>query len=100
MVKGISFTTANDAVERDPIAFELYGSQTGAEDSWAPIASGESWTSQVETAAARFTKNVTPITFVNTTPYATYKIMVTAVRAPAGANSMQVAEIELLGFAK
>ena len=53
-----------------------------------------------ETAGARFTKNTTPITFVNTTPYVSYQIMVTAVRAPASANSMQVAEIELLGFAK
>jgi len=100
VVKGLTFTTANDAVERDPIAFELYGSQTGADDSWVLIASGDIVDFAGATAWPRFTKNATPITFVNTMPYVTYKVMVTAVRAPASANSMQVSEIELLGFAK
>ncbi len=100
VVKGITFTTANDAVERDPIAFELYGSQVGADGPWTLIASGDIVDFAGATAAARFTKNATPITFVNNTPYVSYQVMVTAVRAPASANSMQVSEIELLGFAK
>jgi hypothetical protein len=100
VVKGITFTTANDAVERDPIAFELYGSQVGADGPWTLIASGDIVDFAGATAAPRFTKNATPITFVNNTPYVSYQILVTAVRAPASANSMQVSEIELLGFAK
>jgi hypothetical protein len=100
VVKGISFTTANDAVERDPVAFELYGSQVGAEGPWTLIASGDIVDFAGETAAERFTKNATPITFENNTSYVSYQVMVTAVRDPASANSMQVSEIELLGFAK
>ncbi|MEN6427483.1 MAG: PA14 domain-containing protein [Phycisphaerales bacterium] len=99
LVTGLTFTTANDAAERDPAAYELYGSQTGADDSWELIASGAIVDFTQTAAWPRFTKNTTPIEFPNTVAYAQYKVMVTAVRAASSANSMQVAEIELLGLA-
>jgi len=98
VVTGLTFTTANDAVERDPIAFELYGSNDSADGPWTLIASGDI----VDFAGAdpwpRFTINATPIAFANETAYAHYEVLFPAVRNPASANSMQIAEIELLGL--
>jgi hypothetical protein len=45
----------------------------------------------------RFTKNATPIAFANSTAYAHYQVMFPTVRDAANANSMQIAEVELLG---
>ncbi len=97
IVTGLTFTTANDASGRDPVGFELYGSNKGVDGPWALIAEGAIDDFARPIAWPRFTKNVTPIGFANSVPYAHYKVMVTAVRAPGSANSMQVAEVELLG---
>jgi hypothetical protein len=96
VVTGLSFTTANDAAERDPAAFELYGSNKGVEGPWALIAKGAIDDFTRPLAWPRRWKNVTPIGFANAVPYTNYKVAVTGVRGP-NANSMQVAEIELLG---
>ncbi|HON92286.1 MAG TPA: PA14 domain-containing protein [Sedimentisphaerales bacterium] len=96
VVTGLSLTTANDAVERDPVAFELYGSNQGVEGPWALIAKGAIDDFSRPIAWPRRWKNVTPIGFANAIPYTTYKVVFTAVRGP-NANSMQIAEIELLG---
>jgi hypothetical protein len=98
VVTGLSFTTANDAAERDPAAFELYGSNVGVDGPWALIAKGNIDDFTRPLAWPRRWKNVTPIGFANAVPYANYKVAVTAVRNPVSANSMQVAEVELLGF--
>ncbi|MFC1604920.1 PKD domain-containing protein [Planctomycetota bacterium] len=47
----------------------------------------------------RFTKNETPIAFDNDVAYAHYQLIFTAIRGPVGGsvNSMQIAEVELLG---
>jgi len=45
----------------------------------------------------RFTRNATPIVIENDVAYAHYQLLFTAVRDPGSANSMQIAEIELLG---
>jgi len=45
----------------------------------------------------RFTRNATPITFENAVPYRYYQVLFPAVRDPASANSMQIAEVELIG---
>jgi len=45
----------------------------------------------------RLTKNSTPITFPNETAYSYYQVLFPAVRDPASANSMQIAEVELIG---
>ncbi|MBN2271372.1 MAG: lamin tail domain-containing protein, partial [Sedimentisphaerales bacterium] len=97
IVGGLSFTTANDAPERDPIAYELYGSNVGIDGPYTLIHSGEISDFKQATAWERYTKNITPILFSNGTVYAHYQLLITAVRNPGAANSMQVAEIELLG---
>jgi hypothetical protein len=97
IVTEITFTTANDAVERDPIAFELYGSNDGIEGPYTLITSGYIMDFAGADAWPRFTKNATPITFENTTPYTSYQVLFTFLRNSASANSMQIAEVELIG---
>jgi hypothetical protein len=41
IVVGLTFTTANDATERDPVGFELYGSNVSINGPYTLIASGD-----------------------------------------------------------
>jgi len=97
VVTGVSFTTANDSPERDPVGFELYGSNESIDGPWTLIAAGTCEDFDRPIAWPRFKKNATPLGFVNTMAYEHYQLMVTEVRDPGAANSMQVAEVELLG---
>jgi len=97
VVTGLTLTTANDAVERDPVAFELYGSNEGIDGPYTLIAGGDVPDFAQADPWPRFTRNATPIVFENDVAYAHYQLLFTAVRAPGSANSMQIAEIELLG---
>jgi len=97
IVRGMTFTAANDAAERDPTAFELYGANA-AEGPWTLIAWGKIVDFTNPTAWPRFAINATPIGFANDVPYTDYKVMFTAIRNTATANSMQIAEVELLGI--
>ena len=96
VVTEISLTTANDADPRDPVTWELSGSNVSINGPYTLIASGDIVDFAGGTAWPRRTKNTTPITFANTVAYAHYQLMFPVVRDPAGANSMQIAEIELL----
>jgi hypothetical protein len=97
IVTGMSFTTANDATERDPVAFELYGSNVDIDGPYDLIAAGPIVDFAQAVAWPRYTKNTTPIIFDNDMAYAHYRVLFTAIRNPGSANSMQIAEIELLG---
>jgi len=98
IVTGLTFTTANDAIERDPVSFELSGSNDSIDGPYTLIASGDIVDfSDPNTAWPRFTKNATPISFENDVAYKYYQVMFPTVRDPGSANSMQIAEIELLG---
>jgi hypothetical protein len=97
IVTGLTFTSANDAVERDPVSFELYGSNESILGPWTLIASGAIVDFAGEAAWPRQTMGTTPVTFDNATTYTNYKVMFPAVRDPTKANSMQIAEVELLG---
>jgi uncharacterized protein (TIGR02246 family) len=61
------------------------------------IASGDIVDFAQADAWPRFTMNATPISFENSVAYAHYQVLFPAVRDPASANSMQIAEVELLG---
>jgi len=98
IVTGLTFTTANDAPERDPIAFEFYGSNESIDGPFELIASGFIMDFAMPTAWPRFTINAEPIVFENTVAYEHYQVLFTTVRAPASANSMQIAEVELIGL--
>ena len=99
VVMGLSLTTANDVPGRDPITFELYGSNDGIDGTYELIASGDIVDFAGETEWPRFTMNATEISFENDMAYTTYKIVFPGIRGPVGGsvNSMQIAEIELLG---
>jgi hypothetical protein len=97
IVTEVTFTTANDATERDPVTFELYGSNASIDGPYTLIASGDVVDFSQETAWPRLTKTESPITFDNNVAYTHYQLLFPTVRDPATANSMQVAEVELIG---
>jgi hypothetical protein len=99
IVTGLTFTTANDVPGRDPVAFEIYGSNVSIDGPYNLIASGDIVDFNDATEWPRFTMNTTPITFENATVYKHYQILFTAIRGPVGGsvNSMQIAEVELIG---
>jgi len=97
IVAGLTFRTANDAVERDPIAFALSGSNASINGPYTLIATGDIVDFNQAQPWPRFTKNVTPILFQNSVPYSHYELKFTAIRSPNSANSMQIAEVEFLG---
>ena len=88
LVSGITLTSANDAPERDPASYRLEGSFDGT--TFFPIASGA-----CRPFPRRFYKNY--IFFPNTRAYQTYRLIFPEVARVAGGNSMQIAEVELLG---
>jgi hypothetical protein len=97
VVTGLTLTTANDAIERDPVAFELSGSNTSIDGPYTLIARGDLVDFAGATSWPRLTKTTTPITFANKEAYVHYQLLFTRVRDAAQANSMQIAEVELLG---
>jgi len=98
IVVGVTFTTANDATERDPVGFELYGSNVSINGPYTLITSGNIVDFSQTSAWPRFTMNETPILFDNDAAYDHYQVLFTAVRTPGSANSMQISEVELLGM--
>jgi len=94
MVTGLTFTTANDADGRDPVDWELSGSNDSINGPYTLIASGEIVDFADGTAWPRRTETETPIQFDNDIAYKHYQVMFPTVRA-AG-NYMQIAEVELL----
>ncbi len=99
VVTELALTTANDAPERDPVSFEVYGSNDGIDGPYELIAAGEVVDFAGEEEWPRFTKNATPIVFENDVAYTSYQVLFPTVRDPEAANSMQIAEIELIGVA-
>ncbi|UCD51442.1 MAG: lamin tail domain-containing protein [Phycisphaerales bacterium] len=98
VVTGLTLTTANDVPGRDPIAFELYGSNGTIDGPYTLIARGDILDFAGATEWPRHTMNETPITFANHVAYSHYQLLFTAVRGPVGGsvNSMQIAEVEFL----
>jgi hypothetical protein len=99
VVTGLTLTTANDAVERDPASYEISGSNESIDGPYELIAAGDVVDFTQEAVWPRFTMNATPITFANTVAYKYYQVMFPTVRDAGSANSMQIAEVELLGVA-
>jgi hypothetical protein len=99
IVTGLTLITANDFPGRDPIAFELSGSNEGIDGPYELIASDYVVDFAQALAWPRWTMNATPISFYNDVAYGHYQLIFTAIRGPAGGsvNSMQIAEVELLG---
>lgn len=97
IVTGLTFTTANDAAERDPTAFALYGSNTSINGPYTLIAVGNIVDFRQASPWPRFTKNTTPISFSNDTAYIHYQLLFPAIRDAVSSVAMQIGEVELLG---
>ena len=67
IVTGLTLTTAIDAPERDPVAFELSGSTTSLDGPYTLIARGDITDFAWPVSWPRFTRNAIPITFANKT---------------------------------
>jgi hypothetical protein len=96
IVTGLTFTTANDAPTRDPVSFELSGSNASLDGPYTLIASGDIVDFAGATDWPRFTKTETPIEFENAVAYKYYQVVFPTLRGTAE-TLMQIAEIELLG---
>jgi len=96
IVTGLTFTTANDVPTRDPISFELSGSNTGIGGPYELIAAGDIVDFAGATAWPRFTKNATVITFDNDVAYTNYQIVFPTLRGESE-TLMQIAEVEFIG---
>jgi hypothetical protein len=91
VVTGLGLTSANDSPERDPASFVLSGSNDGGA-TFTEIASGD-----IPAFGDRF--ELQEVFFANDAAYTTYELIFPTVADEDGANSMQIAEVELLGTA-
>ena len=98
IVASISFATANDAIERDPTSFVLYGTteqiksnnnSSGDRETWNIITSGD-----LNLPDERNT-NRTIVNIDNKTEYTSYRLIFPTVKG--NGNSMQIAEIQFYG---
>jgi hypothetical protein len=100
IVSGFRVYTADGNPERDPVSYTLEGSNDGT--AYSLISSGTLTPPDTRNAAGLpldpLTQGVQEVLFSNASSYTTsYRLAFTNVRSPNTANSVQVAEIELLG---
>jgi hypothetical protein len=84
VVTSFKLTTANDAVERDPTSYKLYGSNDGS--TWTLIQQGS-----LSLSDNRFSVS-SDIAVTNSTAYVYYFMIFPSIKNDAG-NSVQIAEI-------
>jgi fibronectin-binding autotransporter adhesin len=84
VVKKFTITTANDAVERDPASYKLYGSNDGV--NWVLLSEGP-----LSLSNSRFTVS-DEIAVANTNAYVYYFIKFPSIKNNSG-NSVQVSEV-------
>ena len=87
-VNKLGLTTANDAINRDPASFSLFGSNDNS--SFTTIVSNRS----LSPPTNRNT-NYPDVTFTNNNSFRFYKIIFPTIRSFGGANSVQISEIRL-----
>ena len=89
LITGINLTSANDAPARDPASYTILGSNDGGL-TFTPIAADV-----VPAFSGRFVEQ--DFTFPNVLPYAMYEVLFPTVADPTTNNSMQIAEVQLIG---
>jgi hypothetical protein len=100
---GLTLWQANDAPERDPASYRVEGANNfdGTNGTFTLISEGPV-TLGTNRNAGGFTTpltgtNFTTVSFPNSTPYTSYRITFPTLRNAATANSMQIAEVDLIG---
>jgi len=96
IVTGLRLWTANDAEPRDPASYTLEGGPS-LSGPWTAISSGSLALPVARNTTTTGLANSQTVTFANTTPYAAYRVTFPTLKNAAGANSMQIGEVELLG---
>jgi hypothetical protein len=101
LVTGLRLYTANDATERDPASYLLEGASSAA-GPWTLISSGDlalplGRNQGGNTALDPVTSFNQSVFFGNSEGYLAYRLVFPTLRNAATANSMQIAEVELLG---
>lgn len=98
VVTGVLVSTANDAVERDPTQWRLYGTNAAIQSADNSRGTAEAWsliaTGSPNLPAARDTAGPL-VTFTNTTAFRSYRIVFTGLKDAGAANSVQVGELQL-----
>ncbi|HEX6961516.1 MAG TPA: hypothetical protein VF175_06590 [Lacipirellula sp.] len=103
----MSLTTANDVADRDPASFELWGTNDSIQtanntdgnggETWTLITSGPlSLPGDIATDDFRGETAVVPINA--TASYSSYKLVFPTVKNLDGANSMQIADVQLFAI--
>lgn len=101
LVEGLRFYTANDVPARDPASFQLFGSVSGVDGTFTLIAEGELNLPDERNAGGQ--TMLTPespqqsVFFENSRAYTAYQLVFPTLKDADSANSMQIAEVELLG---
>ncbi len=94
LVNSMSFTAGGDAPERDPVEYQLYGTNaavtsvnndTGLADSWTLISTGATGLAPSSAVATARGATGPTVNFTNTTAYTSYKIVFPVLRS-ANAN--------------
>lgn len=97
-IQSLRLTTANDAEERDPASYDLFGTNDPIGSTDNSLGNGETWTLISSGALALPSTRLTQgaiLDFVNATAYTSYKMIFPTVKNPGAANSMQVADVSL-----
>ena len=102
VVQQIEFWVANDAAERDPASFELWGTNNaiaggGPFDiaaNFTQIASGGLALPDTRDTVEDGTGFSDTVTFANSDAYTTYLLLFPTVKNAAAANSMQISEVQ------
>ncbi len=92
VINALSFVTANDSPERDPVAVSVFGSTAGLSGSWSLIKSGLQLTPPNGRGEL-----VAPYPFGNTNAFRYFRIVFDKLFDEEEANSIQIAEISIRG---
>jgi hypothetical protein len=114
-VQSLQFTAGNDAPARDPITFQLFGTNnavttvnngTGLEDTWTIISAGLTGFTTSDLDATVRNSTAAPVNVANGTAYSSYKIVFPALRlgntapnTPSNPNGLQLSEVRMFNAA-
>jgi hypothetical protein len=104
VLTGLRLYPANDALDRDPASFRLEGSAVGPDGPFTLLAQGPVHLPLERISGGDANQiGVDPLPhrelrFSNTTAYVSYRLVFPELRDAAAANSMQIGEVEFLGY--
>jgi hypothetical protein len=97
VVKSFQIATANDAPNRDPATYELYGTNQAIASTQNSYGTAESWTliQSGDIALPTGRNTLGPVVDVasNSTSYTSYKMLFPTLRNAPATNSMQIGEV-------